>query len=279
MKKTDIERIIKQGSIKQKIKLYFTDLAYFNTVGIHTTSYEEAGDTIKVNIQDKILTDKERDIIYDSIKDPKDIKYYEKLRSWNKAFLMFKPSVTLYAMDFSYLTAKISEKTGLALMCIAMEETVNDLLEEVEVDKKLREELVKKALESLEKKSIRAERYQEEGYLPFIQISEDNMRDVLLDLLGILNKKIKEAKEYIKTIEAFLNKNLPLQPYRDFLRKEEESIKANIGECKKFIDVYVLGIAVKDNVENQERYKILTWEEVEVEVEDEDLEDIKSAGI
>jgi hypothetical protein len=279
MKKTDIERIIKQGSLKQKIKLYFTDIAYFNTVGIHTTSYVEAGDTIKVNIQDKILTDKERDIIYDSIKDPKDIKYYEDLRLKNKAFLMFKPNVTLFASDINYLTAKISEKSGIALMCIAMEETINDLLEEVEVDKKLREELVKKALESLEKKSIRAEKYQEEGYLPFIQISENNMRDTLVDILGILNNKIKEAKEYIKTIEAFLNKNLPLQPYKDFIRKEEENIKANIGECKRFIDVYILGIAVKDNVENQERYKILTWEEVEVEVEDEDLEDIKNAGI
>ena len=34
MRKTDIERIIKQGSTRQKIKLYFTDVAYFNTKGI-----------------------------------------------------------------------------------------------------------------------------------------------------------------------------------------------------------------------------------------------------
>jgi hypothetical protein len=279
MKRNEIERIIKQGSMKQKIKLYFTDLAYFNTVGINSSSIVEEGDTTRLDTPDQILTAKEKDIIYQSIKEPKDIKYYENLRSWNKAFLMFKPNITLFTKDLSYLTAQISEKTGIALMCIAMEETINDLLEEVEVDKKLREKLVKKALESLEEKSIRAERYQEEGYLPFIQISEDNMRDAVLDLVEILNKKIKVAKEYIKTLEAFLNKNLPLQPYRDFLRKEEESIKANIGECRRFIDVYFLGIAIKDNVENLERFKILTWEEVEVEVVDEDIEDIKSAGI
>jgi hypothetical protein len=279
MKRNEIERIIKQGSMKQKIKLYFTDLAYFNTVGINSSSFVDAGDTTKLETPDKILTAKEKDIIYQSIKEPKDIKYYGDLRIWNKAFLMFKPNISLFTKDLSYLTAQISEKTGIALMCIAMEETINDLLEEVEVDKKLREKLVKKALESLEEKSIRAERYQEEGYLPFIQISEDNMRDAVLDLVEILNKKIKVAKEYIKTLEAFLNKNLPLQPYRDFLRKEEESIKANIGECRRFIDVYFLGIAIKDNVENLERFKILTWEEVEVEVVDEDIEDIKSAGI
>lgn len=36
MKQTDIERIIKQGSPKQKIKLYFTDIAHFNTIGQYT---------------------------------------------------------------------------------------------------------------------------------------------------------------------------------------------------------------------------------------------------
>ena len=218
MKKTDIERIIKQGSMKQKIKLYFTDLAYFNTVGIYSSSFVDAGDITRLETPNKILTDKEKDIIYQSIKEPKDIKYYENLRIWNKAFLMFKPHISLFTKDLSYLKATISENSAIALMCIAIEETVNDLLEEVEVDKKLREKLVKKALESLEEKSIRAERYQEEGYLPFIQISENNLRGALTDIIGILNNKIKEAKEYIKTLEAFLNKNLPLQPSARRLR-------------------------------------------------------------
>ena len=30
MKRTDIERIIKQGSVRQKIKLYMTDIALVN---------------------------------------------------------------------------------------------------------------------------------------------------------------------------------------------------------------------------------------------------------
>ena len=93
MKRNEIERIIKQGSMKQKIKLYFTDLAYFNTVGIYSSSFVEAGDTTRLETPNKILTDKEKDIIYQSIKEPKDIKYYENLRIWNKAFLMFKPNI------------------------------------------------------------------------------------------------------------------------------------------------------------------------------------------
>ena len=65
MKKTDIERIIKQGSTRQKIKLYFTDLAYFNTVGINTVNIA-GGDLIT---KEEILTDKERGLIFSSIKE------------------------------------------------------------------------------------------------------------------------------------------------------------------------------------------------------------------
>ena len=82
MKKTDIERVIKQGSIRQKIKLYMTDSAYRN---IEFAYNEEGG----------LLSDKERDIIWSSIKDPQDIKYYEDLRTKNKAFLLFQSRVTI----------------------------------------------------------------------------------------------------------------------------------------------------------------------------------------
>ena len=138
MKKTDIERIIKQGSMKQKIKLYFTDVAYFNTIGINSSSFVDAGDTTRLETPNKILTAKEKDIIYNSIKDPKDIKYYGDLRIWNKAFLMFKPHITLFTKDLKYLTARISESVGISAMSLTMGETINDLIELVE-DKKLRE--------------------------------------------------------------------------------------------------------------------------------------------
>lgn len=288
MKKTDIERIIKQGSTKQKIKLYFTDIAYFNTVGQYTADIIGSGDTATLDRPDKILTDKEKDIIFNSIKEPKDTKYWEELRTWNRAFLMFKPTITTYAKNFDYLTAQLSKFTVVRILHKSYEDAINDILEVVE-EKKLRETLVKTALESL--KQFDAMKYQEKGFLPFIEIPEANINGKVWLLVEILNEKIKEAKEYIKGIETFLNKQLPLQPYKQFLKDEEDKIKANIQECRELIEAFTLGktvenemdkaikVKTKEELQDEERYKILNWDEVEVEVTDEDIEDIKNAGI
>jgi len=52
-------------------------------------------------------------------------------------------------------------------------------------------------------------------------------------LIEFLNEKIKEAKEYIEGIRTFLNKQLPLQPYKEFLNQAEDKIKAEIKECRE----------------------------------------------
>jgi len=298
MKKTDIERIIKQGSTKQKIKLYFTDIAHFNTVGQYTAEIIGSGDTATVNSPDKILTDKERDIIFNSIKEPKDIKYYGELRTWNKAFLMFKPTITTYAKNFDSLTAQLSKFTIVRLLHKIYEEAINDILGEVG-ERKLRETLVKKALESLE--DFSAMKYQEKGFLPFITIPDGNTDGKIWLLIEMLNEKIKEAKEYITTINKFLNKQLPLQPYKQFVKKEEDKIKANIEQCIEIIDNYTSGRSIENPIDKtvevstkkkarggkdkeleielqEERFTILRYEDIEVEVTDEDIEDIKNAG-
>lgn len=287
MRKTDIERIIKQGSTKQKIKLYFTDIAYFNTVGIKTAQIKGSGDTATMDRPEKILTDRERDIIFNSIKEPKDIKYWEELRTWNKAFLIFKPTITTYAKNFDYLTAQLSKYTVVRLLHKSYEDAINDILEVVE-EKKLRETLVKTALESL--KQFDAKKYQEKGFLPFIEIPEANINGKVWLLVEVLNEKIQEAKEYIKGIETFLNKQLPLQPYKQFLREEEDKIKANIQECRTLIEAFTLGRTVENDLDkaievktkeellDEDNLKILDWDKVEVEVTDEDIEDIKNAG-
>ena len=287
MRKTDIERIIKQGSTRQKIKLYFTDVAYFNTKGMAQVELKGSGDSLKIEIKDRILTDKERDLIFNSIKEPKDIRYWEELRTWNKAFLMFKPTISTYTKNFDYLTAQLSKYTVENLLHKGYENAINDILEVVE-DKKLREKMVETALNSLN--MFDAIRYQEEGFLPFIEIPEANINGKVWLLIELLNEKIKEAKEYIKGIESFLNKFLPLQPYKQFLREEEDKIKANIQECRELVEAFTLGKTIETPLDKaievtpgselpDERFNILRWEDVEVEVMDEDIEDIKRAGI
>ena len=286
MRKTDIERIIKQGSTRQKIKLYFTDVAYFNTKGMAQAELKGSGDNLRLELKDKILTDKERDLIFNSIKEPKDIKYWEELRTWNRAFLMFKPTITTYAKNFDYLTAQLSKYTVVRLLHKGYEDSINDILEVVE-DEKLREKLVETALKSLNK--FDAIRYQEEGFLPFIKIPEANIDKVWL-VIEVLNEKIKEAKEYIEGIRVFLNKQLPLQPYKEFLKEAEDKIKGEVEECRGLIEAFTLGRTIETPLDKaievtpglelpDERLSILRWEDVEVEVTDEDIEDIKRAGL
>lgn len=274
MRKTDIERIIKQGSARQKIKLYFTDVAYFNTKGQFQAEFKGSGDSLRLEIKDKILTDKERDLICNSIKEPKDVKYWEELRTWNKAFLMFKPTITTYTKNFDYLTAQLSKYAIVRLLHKSYEDAINDILEVVE-DKKLREKLVETALNSLN--MFDAIRYQEEGFLPFIEIPEANINGEVWLLIEVLNEKIKEAKEYIDGIRTFLNKQLPLQPYKEFLNEAEDKIKAKIEECREMIDSFILLKTIETPLD--ERFNILRWEDVEAEVTDEDIEDIKRAGL
>lgn len=286
MRKTDIERIIKQGSTRQKIKLYFTDVAYFNTKGMAQAELKGSGDNLRLELKDKILTDKERDLIFNSIKEPKDIKYWEELRTWNRAFLMFKPTITTYTKNFGYLTAQLSKYTVVRLLHKGYEDSINDILEVVE-DEKLREKLVETALKSLNK--FDAIRYQEEGFLPFIKIPEANIDKVWL-VIEVLNEKIKEAKEYIEGIRVFLNKQLPLQPYKEFLKEAEDKIKGEVEECRGLIEAFTLGRTIETPLDKaievtpglelpDERLSILRWEDVEVEVTDEDIEDIKRAGL
>ena len=287
MRKTDIERIIKQGSTRQKIKLYFTDVAYFNTKGMAQAELKGSGDSIRLESKDQILTDKERDLIFNSIKEPKDIKYWEELRTWNRAFLMFKPTITTYTKNFDYLTAQLSKYTVVRLLHKGYEDSINDILEVVE-DEKLRETLVETALKSLNK--FDAIRYQEEGFLPFIKIPEANIDGKVWLLIEVLNKKIKEAKEYIGGIRVFLNKQLPLQPYKEFLKEAEDKIKGEVEECRGLIEAFTLGRTIETPLDKaievtpgselpDEILKIIRWEDVDVEVTDEDIEDIKRAGL
>ena len=272
MKKTDIELIIKKGSIRQKIKLYFTDIAHFNITGVHTAEFKGSGDSLRLEVKDRILTDRERDLIFDSVKDPKDIKYYNELITWNRAFLLFKDKLTGDWNYFKYITAKINGFYISRIIQINFENAINDTFEEVE-DKKLREKVVNKAIKSL--KFYNASKYQEKGFLPFIDIKY-NDAEGLFKSIEILNSRIKETKEYIETLRTFLNKQLPVQPYKEFLKYQEEKIKAEIEQCREYVGIFLKSEEFMDEVE---KINILRWEDVEIKVSDEDIEDIKNAGI
>jgi hypothetical protein len=249
MKKTDIERILKQGSVRQKIKLYMTDSALFN-VELHTFNIEAKEDE-GLSIKSPLLTDTERDFLWRSIKEPKDIKYYEKLRTLNSVFLYFKDKLSIENIKLGaamfFLHSYVSEYTANAKNA----EVINDLLE-LYPDKKSKEAAHKLALEKT--KDWRGKVYQEINFPKYIEIA--------------VNKNAKIAKEYITMFKLILSKELPIQPYKDWVKKEED---ITIDTLNKIYDITSGGKSGGSG--------ILKYNEIEVEITQEDVEDFKSSKL
>jgi hypothetical protein len=262
MKKEEIDKIIKEGTIKQKIKLFFTDVALYNTTGVD-----------EPEPVDRILTEEQKVFIFNSIVNKSDRSYYEKLRKNNKAFLMFKPNITTYTKNFDLLTIKFTINTLVRLLHRNYQEAINNIIE-VAPEEPLREKLINKALESLDKFYIK--KVYSGGEKPFIEIPEANLNGKLWALVETLNEKTIEAKEYLEPLKYFLNKELPLQPYKQFMLKAEKDIKANVEECRKNVQEY---LKETNTSEDLDRFKIKLWEEIEVEIIKEEIEDIKRAGL
>jgi hypothetical protein len=194
------------------------------------------------------------------------------LRTWNKAFLLFKDKLEVRSNYFQYIKAKIEGYAVIRTTQENFKNAINDIFENIE-DKKLREKVVNTGIKSL--KGYNAYKYQEKGFLPFIE-TKCNDREGLIKTVEILNNKIKEAKEYIETLRTFLNKNLPLQPYKELLKYQEDKIRGEINICKIHVGVFIL---YGDFINDAEKLKINSWEDVRVEIIDEDIEAIKEAGI
>jgi len=97
--------------------------------------------------------------------------------------------------------------------------------------------------------------------------------------------------------ELILKENNPLKkrsfgsPYSGYYETKENNISFSSTSTRRFIEVPLLeeedkkyldkAIEVKteEELQEDERFKILYWDEVEVKVTDEDIEDIKNAGL
>ena len=260
MKKNYIDKIITEGSVKQKIKLYMTDAALFN---------------INYSKDKKLLTDNERQIIWESIKEPKDAKYYEELRVRNKAFLMFKAHISQYRLTFVYYQSLLVKYTDQSLLHYHYESLINDLLK-LQQDKDTRVKAIKMVLES--NKPYTTVSVEKNGVGESIKVLEGESFEDLLLSVKMINDESLKVKEFIGQISLFLDKKLPLQPYKDFVKEEEDAIVKAINQCIESLTRYKLSERVS-GLELVQSLDINRWEDIEVEIKDEDIEDISNAGI
>jgi hypothetical protein len=249
MKQTDIERILKQGSVKQKIKLYMTDVAYFNTNGLQTIDIKLLEKENILRSRDELLTDKEREILWNSIKEPKDIEYYNNLRTYNSAFLMFKDrlSVNLVRLQAIYylilmeFTERLNRNEKFVLV-----ESILDFIP----DKKTRDKALNKANE--------------------LRKGEKKLKDEIKENTELSIEYAKICKEYVIMFKTILANDLPLKPYKDWVEIQEQTLK---GLIKLIHTITVNALTPPDFP------KIELYDEIKAEITDEDIEDFKNAGI
>lgn len=265
MKRTDIERIIKGGSVRQKIKLYMTDIALVN-IDWNNLDYEIKGKELNIK-GTKLLSDKERELLWSSIKEPKDVKYYNDLRTWNGAFLMFKEKFSIDLMKLQAIFYLISVSNGEEIERSKCRDVVNEILDLIP-DKKTREKALNKAIELT--KGDGGREYQEKGYPKYLDIDRSLWWTEIRRPTEIAIATAKSCKEFIVMFKTVLTNNLPLKPYRDWVEAQEKRLKTLITAI---YETTILEDTPPDFP------KIELYEEIEAQITEEDVEDFKSSGL
>ena len=265
MKRTDIERILKQGSVRQKIKLYMTDIALLN-VDFNNLDYEIKGEDFNIK-GSKLLSKKEHELLWSSIKEPKDVEYYNELRTWNGAFLMFKERLSIDLMRLEAFYFLISGFNTEEIKRAEGRDLVNEILDLIP-DKKTREKVLNKAIELT--KGDGGREYQEKGHPKYLDIDRSIWWTEVKRPTEIAIEAAKSCKLYIVMFKKILTNSLPLKPYKDWVGAQEKHLNKLITAIH---EITILEDTPTDFP------KIELYQEIIVEVTDEDIQDFKNAGI
>lgn len=305
-KKKEYNKIIKEGTIRSQIKLLFEDIALQN-VKLYTPIQmgELGGLTTRANLKkgvpDVFLTPEQEENILKNMRGTKEAKYYKKLTEATNTFLLFKPTISTYVASIKYLRAEINNKVLIIYKEYVYIDLINDIINKVE--EPLAKSLVINVIEEVipKSKATLKDNIQQKKQLQ-IKLKEIP----IIKLIKELNKILTEAKEFFEGMKLFLKKELPIKAYRDFIKEEEAIIKKELLSLDKIIGAYVFleltnnyffltpqdFTLIKNTVENNvklykegrgdlfipERFQILKWNEIKVEITDEDIETIKESG-
>ncbi len=241
-----------------------TDIALVN-VDWNNLDYEINGKDVHIK-GTKLLSERERELLWSSIKDPKDVKYYNELRTWNGAFLMFKDRFSIDLIKLQAIFYLISVSTGEEIERSKSRDLVNEILDLIP-DKKTREKALNIAIERT--KGDGGREYQEKGSPKYLDIDRSMFWYEIRKPTEIAIATAKSCKEYVVMFKTILDNNLPLKPYRDWVEAQEKYLKTLITALHNTT-------ILKDTPTDFP--KIELYQEIVAEITEEDIEDFKNAG-
>ena len=266
MRRNDIQRVLKSGSVRQKIKLYLTDIALLQ-VDLNNLDYDTKGGGLNIK-GTTLLSSKERDLLWESIKEPKDIRYYNDLLKWNKSFLFWKDKLSLNIAKLQSCHHLIYIEYKEDIERHKGRDLVNDLLD-LYPDEKSRKAALKHALKETKRDGGKV--YQEEGYPQYLDFEPSMRWDEIKRYTEMARQYSTYCKSLIDMNKIILSKKLPLQPYRDWNKAQEKRLKKTIEAIR---DLTLLDEMPKD-LPRMESYEEIGGGEFTAE----DIEDFKTAGL
>lgn len=246
MRNYNKEKILLEGSMKEKIKLYFIHIAETNISG------------------ENLLTQDEINAIYFNIEAPQDVRYYANLRRYNKTFLVLTPRLQALKNNLLKKIAEMLLLVSKLELIVAQENSFNtittlilkNLNEEQKEERMNKFDIIRKKLKQDKTELLREER---------------NIQSTMESI----NESIRHTKKVIEQMKYLLNKKLRLPPYKDYINNEEKDTKENIEKAKKLIEKHLKGRDIEPPTSPEHTngaYYIYNWEEIEIEIDLKDLD-------
>lgn len=260
MKVKSAEQIIEEGTVREKILLYFEDMALRNvdvsSVVINNKAVRSTG----------FLDAEQSYLIVNSVKAPKDLKYYNQLRHYDSLFnhfiLKYKNVVTQLRCSYLLIQGenkKLIEGLKQDELFTELRESIKELnLSELYPEEDTKHIAVDVILRIVSKVTSRERK--PKLYTVYWKAIQPEVY-FAIDL-------IEDSKLYIKMFKRILSKDLPIKPYREWVKAEENGLRILI-EC-----IYSITTALDNKPEDFPI--ILKYEEVDVDVTEEDVIAFKS---
>ena len=219
MTRDEAKQIFETGTLRDQIKLYFNDLAYFNIKGLDKLMSSPAGDIKRV---DYLLNDEERQYIWNSITSRADINHYEKLRQANALFVSMRAELIIHKYEVLLTRAKLNYS---ALYYFIFEKylTLHNY-DKYEVTEEILE--LFNRFSNPDKGGIKTNLKNFETLV---------LNDDIESQIAHFNDKAETTKLYITGLKLFCKKRLNIKVYNDYLKAEEAILKTAIKETRAIL--------------------------------------------
>lgn len=294
--KFEKERIIATGTLKERSILYLTHFAYTETELDIPPLIHYENDKQKYVGPDVLLTAEEVDSLWDKINTDPNKKKYDEIRKLYSNWTYYKEALVKVVLEIqtngAYLLYLIAPAMAYKTLneiafiripddnhYIEYDENTLRFVENDELNRKLN----KHGLEVLFYKAYEWDRLLNGTNNVSMGISDSRANEINC-IINDINCKTETAKCYIHNLRLINKSRLPLVPFRNWLKEEEEILtkllKHIIKQLDEFTEVFKRDygisedplVGVYDNGLVIEKLK--TYQETNYEYKESDLEDI-----